>query len=118
MKHFIDKINSMSKQSVSAAVVMHGDKEAGKILVRWTDSQIGWNVELSAAMYGENEVGFKTTTKGNTYSNVMTLVNHFKQFGIVPLDWGKKPMDESHSQITDCRYLKEGRKTFKVLWAI
>jgi hypothetical protein len=118
MTHFIDRTSSLTKQSFSAAVILHGAKENGSLRIRWTDSQIGWNLEIGAVLHSVEDLNFSHTTKGNTYSNVATLVDHFKPFGIIPLDWNKKPINEGHSAISDCRYLKDGRKIYKVIWAI
>ena len=48
----IDKINTLSKQSVSAAAIIdsHGNL-AGKVLVRFTHSYIGWNHEVEIIFY-------------------------------------------------------------------
>ena len=57
MKSLIDKIDSMGKQSVSAAVITDSSGNmAGKILVRFTDSYIGWNHEVCLVMYSVDNV--------------------------------------------------------------
>lgn len=128
-KYLLDKINSMSRQSVSTAVIVDSKGDmAGKILVRFTDSQIGWNHEISATLWGfmdengNNLLSMNKSKKGNCYSNPFTLFKLFNDAGLKCYDYSENPISarraDSLSAFSSIAMIKHGNRKFRIYWAI
>lgn len=127
MKYLIDKIDSLSRQSVSAAVIVDSKgNQAGKVLIRFTDSYIGWNHEVSAVIYG-SDLNMRTSSKGGTYDKPGTLYKMFKDAGFKCFthndnrigDYSDKhPVCyDSLSVFNDIHYVKNGNTKYRIMWA-
>ena len=82
MKHFIDYSQNVSKQTFSAAVIVDSEgKQVGKIIIRFTDSQIGYNHNVGVIFYPA-ELNFEKTRKGGTYDQPGTLFKVLHDAGI------------------------------------
>ena len=126
MKYLIDKIDSMGKQSVSAAAIVasNGD-QAGKILIRFTDAMYGWNHEVSACIYG-SDLNMRNSKKGGTYDKPTTLYQLFKSAGFKCFDHGDRRMGDyqdktghnvdSYSGFSDIAYVKNGNTKYTLCW--
>ncbi len=131
MTHFIDYTCNVSKQTFSAAVITDSKgKQVGKIIIRFTDSQIGYNHQVGVIFYPA-DLDFSKALKGGTYSQPGTLFHlldaaGIKQFNfsgqrIVGYDDKAAPntqIYDSMSTFNEITTLKYKRKTYNVLWAI
>jgi hypothetical protein len=130
MKYLIDKISSMTKQSVSAAAIVDSNGNmAGKVLVRFTDSQIGWNHEVSAVIYdseGMVALNMRNSRKGGTYDKPLSLYALFDDAGFVPFTHNDRSIGsydnkrdvnvDSLSTFSDIAYVKKGNKRYSLMW--
>ncbi len=128
MKHFIDKLNTVSKQTFDTAVIVDAKgKPAGKIVIRYTDAQIGYNNETGVLLYGY-DLDFSTTRKGNTYSK-MNAYHMLREIGARVYDFGGHEFIgyqdkagpntrnyDSTSNVKDIDSFKIGNRKFSVLW--
>ena len=118
MKHFIDLVTGMSKHSIScAAIVDSKGNEKGVIRVRYTDSTIGWNHRGHLIFNGEHRE--KLEFRGNCYANPKSLCSAIESIGLVALDWHERKIEntgESLSGFNDIKYIKQGRKKYKLIW--
>ncbi len=131
MKHFIDYANNVSKQTFSAAVIVDSNGVmAGRIIIRFTDSQIGYNHQ-AGVLFHIAGIDFSDTRKGNTYSQPGTLFHILDNAGVKQFNFGGQRIvgyddkDEPNSQIYDSMStfneittLKFKRKTYRILWAM
>ena len=129
--HFMEKVNSMTRQAIDTAVIVDAKgQRRGKIIVRYTDSQIGWNNETGIIFhYGKSNLDFGKTVKGGAYdrSAVYALLSSIgaKVYGWRGLQYhtySDKPTKGHNlqnvsgvSQCTDFTSFKIGNKTFKIL---
>ena len=77
MKHFIDSYSNLSKQTFDTAIIVDSKgKQAGKIIVRYTNSQIGCNNQTGVIFY-PSDLNFEKTEKGSSYNqdSVYTLLS-------------------------------------------
>ena len=129
MTCLIDKINTLSKQSVSAAAIIDSNGNlAGKVLVRFTHSYIGWNHEVVAFLFNHDNMRANDSLKGGTYDTPATLYKIFHAAGLECLDWHKRTIGgysnkqeinvDSLSGFNDIRYIKQGNKLFTLNWVI
>ena len=128
MKYLIDKIDSLSKQSVSAAAITDSSGNlAGKVLVRFTQSYIGWNHEVVAFLFGKEGMRANNSKKGGTYENPTTLYKLINEAGLKCFDYNKRKFGHydkgtvniaSMSQFSDIRYIKDGNKLYTLHWVI
>ena len=121
--NIFDRINKVSKQTISAAVITDSKGRAcGRVLVRFTDSQVGYNHEVAVIFHeGETSIDAGTSSKGSCYSNPSTLVKKLQAENLKPLQHSGKPIEgcgDYLSQFTDVCGFKMGRKRFDILWAI
>ena len=129
MQHFIDHYHVVKKQTFDTAIITNGNgKVAGKIIVRYTDSQIGYNNETGVLVYGVDGLDFNNTMKGSTYNhdsvyrllrNAGAKVFHHngQQFG----DYSDKNRDglvmsDSMSRCTDFISFKIGNRKYTINW--
>jgi len=128
MKHFFNRANGMSKHAISTAAIIDSDGNlAGKIVIRFTDSQVGWNHEAGVLFYPA-DIDFSDSRKGSTYSQPDTLYYVFREAGIKCFDWqGRRfgdysdrhdVMIDSQSRFNDIATIKHGRKKYRLLWII
>ena len=131
MTHFIDYTCNVSKQTFSAAVIIDSQgKQRGKIIIRFTDSQIGYNHHVGV-IFHPAELNFSDTRKGSTYSQPGTLFKLLANNGIESYNFNnqlivgyskKQPkntqMYDSMSRFDEIVKLKFNRKTYRVLWAM
>lgn len=118
MKHFIDHINMVSKQTFSCALIFDAKgKQCGKIIVRFTDSQIGYNHQLGMVF---GDLDFGTTFKGDCYSNPDTLIKALQSIDCKALNFRKEivGIGSGSSQFNDIKYIRQGRKTFRIEWCM
>ena len=128
----LDKTNHVSKQTFSAAVITDSKgKQVGKIIIRFTDSQIGYNHEVGV-LFHPAELSFRESHKGNTYAQPDTLYFLLSRAGIKCYNWsGQRVIDytliekgvkgqnyNSMSRFDEIVKLKHGRKEYNVLWAM
>ena len=129
-KHFIDHTDHISRQTFSAAVIVDSNgKQAGKIIIRFTPSQIGYNHQVGV-LFHPADMSFEVALKGSTYSQPQTLADLFSGAGVRMYDWtgreiiaGWKDKEgavcaQSLSRFDDIASIKHGRKQYSVLWAI
>jgi len=65
--YFQDHLNTVKKQTFDMAIITDSKgKSAGKIVVRYTDAQIGYNNETGIVLYGY-DLSYSNTRKGSTY---------------------------------------------------
>lgn len=133
-KHFIDKINSLSRQSISAAAIVDSDGDmAGKVLIRFTDSQYGWNHEVGVTMWrqadnGRQSLDFGRSSKGGTYNRPGTLYFMLREAGFRCFMHGGKEIGDyenktgcnydSLSSFSDIAFIKQGNRKFRLLWIV
>ena len=126
MKHFYDKVSGMGNHAVSCAAITDSKGElCGKVLIRFTNAQIGWNHEAGVLF---NPLDLSQSSKGGTYSVPGTLYFLFREAGIKCYDWHKSLIGDyenktdtnydSLSTFNDIRYIKQGRKTYTLNWLI
>ena len=128
-KHFIDRVNSMSRHAFDQAIITNSKGEpCGKIIVRYTDSQIGWNNETSIILNGY-PLDFGVTKRGSTYDHG-SVFHLLRGVGAKVYGWNgtryigyedKKPktpyhMSDSTSNCRDFTSFKIGNKKFNILW--
>ena len=128
MKYLIDKIVSMSKQSVSAAAIVNSKGEqCGKILVRFTNSTYGWNHEVSAILYEHETLNMKQITKGESESTPRALYALLKNNNIRCFTHNKEIGDYSNklpccydslSSFSDIARIKYRRKSYQLMWVV
>ena len=129
MQHFTDHYQQVKKQTFDTAIITDSKgKVSGKIIVRYTDSQIGYNNETAILLYGNDKLNFGTTRKGSTYDHDMVYrmlrdagakVYSYNgdQFG----DYSDKNrenlvMADSMSRCTDFHSFKIGSNKYNILW--
>lgn len=118
MKSIFEYTNNVSRQTFSAASIVDSKgKQVGKIIIRFTDSNIGYNhlvyVQLPGFVRGQ--------AKGNTYNQPVTLFrliqdNGFRCFagrGREVMTYGDA---ESLSSFNDIASLKKGNRTYTINW--
>jgi len=128
--NLLDQANHISRQTFSAAVIVDSEgNQAGKVVVRFTPSQIGYNNQVGV-IFHPADLSFSKTIKGNSYSAPTTLVRLLNQAGVTCCDWGGTEIvaghkasegqvsSESLSRFDDVASIKHGRKQYSVLWAI
>ena len=136
MKHFSDKLNTMSKQVVDSAVIVDGKgNKVGSISVRYTDAQIGWNNETCVLLYtgltGIKGLDYGNSIKGDCYDQgsvfkLLTSVgarvygHRGKRFYSYEHKEGSKCKDSQNvDSISSCNEFQAftiNRKKFKILW--
>lgn len=138
MTHFIDHLNTVKKQTFDMAVITNSKgQKVGKIIIRYTDSQIGYNNETGIIFQTRgddpNHLDFSNTIKNGSY-NVCNGVYELLT-GIGAKLYGRngvkfhgymtkfsKPVPEngqnvdSMSQPTEFEYFKIGNRRFNILW--
>ncbi len=129
MKHFIDFTCNVSKQTFSAAAIVDNKGvQQGRIIIRFTDSQIGYNHQVGV-IFAPESLDFGNTSKGNTYSQPGTLfhmldnagVKCFNRSGDKITNYGDKEQGQcydSMSSFNEIVTLKYNRKTYRVLWVM
>lgn len=117
--NFSDKINTVQNQCTDKAIITDSKgKAVGKIIVRYTDSHIGYNNE-TGILFDEFGLDFGTTQKGSTYDKkeVAKILLHA---GLQPLTWGKEKITKrSASSLNNCTevcFIKKGNRLFNILW--
>ena len=129
-RHFIDHSDHISRQTFSAAVILNSaGTQVGKIIVRFTPSQVGLNHEVGVIFHPAG-IDYASTMKGGTYSQPSTLIELLDANGVKSYAWSGDLIISSHrakagevsagslSQFNDVASLKHGRKTYRVLWAL
>ena len=133
-KHFLDKVSSMSRQTIEAGIITGTDGvPVGRIIIRYTDSKIGWNHEASIwfnDLYNDKApcTNFMHTVKGDTYdvgNTTFWLLCDKLEATLVHRDWSKNK-DEGYKSYDPNRiaafksidYFKIGGKTYRIDWAI
>jgi len=128
MKHFIDHYQIVKKQTFDTAIITNSKgKIAGKIIVRYTDSQIGYNNETGILLYAA-DLDFGNTLKGDTHNkeNVFRLLRSVgakvydhsgSQFGTYSdKNRSELRMADSVSQCRDFVSFKIGNSKYKIHW--
>ena len=129
MKYFQDHLNTVKPQTFDMAIITDSKGKAkGKIIVRYTNSQIGYNNETGIVFHHQDiDINFSTTIKGDTYNKgaVFTLLT---EQGCKVLDWSKTPFYtystknkqgrniDGISSCTDQKYIKVGNSLFTINW--
>ncbi len=132
MSDVFEHFNNISRQTFDAAIITNSKgKKVGKILVRYTNAQIGWNNETGIYFYGhgDNRLEFSSTIKGNTYTNdsVYVLLKNIgaKVYGFNDVrfySYGEEPKTENRqsvdsiSRCTEFLSFKLGNSKFNILW--
>ena len=129
-RHFIDHSDHISRQTFSAAVILDSKgRLQGRIMIRFTPSQIGYNHEVGVIFHPAG-VDYASTMKGGTYSQPSTLIELLDANGVKSYTWSGdlifnqsrgepgQVCAESLSQFSDVASLKHGRKSYRVLWAL
>ena len=118
MKHFIDLVTGMSKHSIScAAIVDSKGNEKGFIRIRYTETSYGWSHRGHLILNGKQRE--KAEFRGSCDNNPKSLGLAVDSLGLVALDWNKKKLThngEDLESFRDIRYIKQGRKTYKIIW--
>lgn len=118
MQNFLDHTSHVKKQTFSAAVILDAKgKMRGRIVVRFTPSQIGYNHQVGAIVYG-TDLDFNTTQKGGTYDQPQSLVKLLKAHGMKAIHHNGDELSDCHGRFDDCDRIKHGRKVYRVIWAI
>jgi hypothetical protein len=132
MPHFIDYSSHVSKQTFSAAAITDSKgNQVGRIIIRFTDAQIGYNHHVGVSFYPA-DIDFGATLKGSTYSQPITLVKAFDAASVRCYDWHNRIIsseyrntDDSKIVLADCmsRFdeivsLKFKRKSYNLLWVM
>lgn len=126
MKHFIDNFSKVSNQTFDCGIILDSKGNSkGKIIVRYTKGLIGYNSETGIVFSGLN---FSVTKKAKGYDHVIGLFKLLDSISAKCLDWGKRelvskypiPEDKrdirSFDRVTDIRYIKHNRKTYRIEW--
>jgi len=127
MKHFIDYSHNVSKQTFSAAVIVDSEgRQVGKIIIRFTDSQIGYNHNVGVIFYPA-ELSFEKTRKGGTYDQPGTLFKVLHDAGIEVYAHNKRVVRcdalnsvryDSLSTFSDITKLSYKGVDYSILWAM
>ena len=126
--NLFDKLNMLNKQSFSAAAIVDAQgNSAGRVIIRFTDSQIGWNHEVGV-IFSDAGLNLAHTSKGNTYSTPGTLYFMLREAGVKSYTWNGKQIGDydnktgqnydSLGRFDDIAKLKIGRKHYNLLWII
>ena len=118
MKHFIDKVKTVSNQCTDNAIILDSKaKRVGSVVIRYTNAQIGCNNEIGVIF--DDLIDFSTTKKGNTYDH-MNLFYIFHDLGIKCFDGCGNQINEknqgSYSRNNELVKLKMGNKIFNLEW--
>jgi len=131
MKHFTEYMRDVSKQTFSAASIVDSrGKQAGSIIIRFTDSYIGYNHNVCVLMYGVDGLDYGTTAKGGMYSQPQTMVRHFEAHGVKCFNFygerifgnyqknRKVLVADSLSRFSDVHSIKNGNKKYALHWVM
>ena len=130
MTNFIDHTSHVSKQTFSAAVITDSKgKQVGKIIIRFTDAQIGYNHEVGVVFYPA-DLNFSETLKSGVNNNPDTLYHLLNNNGIKVYsrysqligyknkETNKTVRYDSLSDFSDIVRIKFNRKSYNVLWCM
>ena len=132
MSHIQDHLNNVSRQCFDTAIITDNKGNAkGKVIVRYTDSQMGFNNETGVIFHHNDiHINCTDTRKGSAY-NQYNLYDILSENGCKVLGWnkeqffnyGNKPKHfegmqniEGISSCKDMRYIKVGNSLFKIHW--
>jgi len=129
MKHFADKLASMSKQTTDEAIILDSKGSlVGKVFVRYTDSTIGWNNE-TGVIFHDNDIhlDLSKTEKHDCYNNLDGLFNLLKSIGANLFDYNNQHIVDNHkdiharqldsmSSVRDLEQFKISNRKYKILW--
>ena len=117
--HFIDRYNGITKQGISAAVIIDSKGTiCGRIIVRHTDSYIGTNTEAGIIF---ESLDYSKTYKTAHYVDITPIIEAFNGIGCrVYTRIGSTQIMPGGGcgGYSDIRILKKGNKIFRVCWAI
>ena len=108
----------MSKHSIScAAIVDSKGNEKGFNRIRYTEATDGWNHRGHFIFNGTQRENVEF--RGSRNANPTSLCAAVERVGLVALDWHERKIEntgESLSDFRDIKYIKQGRKTYKLIW--
>ena len=117
--HFIDRYNGISKQGISAAVIIDSKSSiCGKIIVRHVDSYIGTNREAGIIF---ESLDYSKTYKTAHYADVSPIIQAFNGIGCRVFDRINGEQLKPNGEVSnyECiRIIKKGNKIFHVYWAL
>ena len=126
--NFQDHLNTVKKQTFDMAIITDSKgKSSGKIVVRYTDSQIGYNNQTGIVLY-RYDLDYGTTRKGSTYDqdSVFHLLRGigakvYNHSGVEFCTYGDKKREgkinaDSISRCTEFVSFKIGRAKFTIHW--
>lgn len=129
MNHFIDYTNHLSKQTFSAAAIVDsGGKQVGEIIIRFTQSQIGYNHQVGV-IFHPAELDFSNNKKGGTHEQPGTLFYILREAGVKAFNFGGDLITtygdkaegrhyNSMSRFDEIITLKYKRKIYRILWVM
>ena len=122
-KSVSEKLSTVSRQAASVAVIQDENGNVrGRILVRFTPAQIGYNHEVSVHCHAL-EMTHEQSAKGSCYQNPSSLFDLLDSNGHTCLDGTLKPMTradvESRSGFYDISAIKSDEgEFFTLFWAL
>ena len=128
MKHFIDKVSNMASQVLDTAVITDSTgKVVGKVVVRYTNAQIGWNNETGIVFHaGGKSLDFSVTEKHDSHNNCEGVFNLLSSIGGKVYDYRGEQFADNHklnlrqvgslSSVKDFTSFKLGNSKFNILW--
>ena len=132
MKNLLEKLSTISNQTFDSAIITDSKgQQQGKVLVRYTKGQIGYNNETGVLLNHEDiNLDFNKSKKGGCYSHggLYTLL---AEAGCKVLDHSKREYYDQHrssakkdtmqnihgmSSCTEFKYIKKGNSLFTIHW--
>lgn len=123
-KSVSEKLSTVSRQAASVGVIQDDKGNIrGRILVRFTPAQIGYNHEVSVHCHALEMTHCDDVAKGSCYENPATLFDLFDRNGHQVLDGQLKPMTradvESRSGFYNLSAIKSDEgEFFTIFWAL
>lgn len=120
MTHLIDKLNSISMQSVSAgAIIDSKGKQQGSIRIRFTKSMIGCNHRGQVLLFGTDSETVEFN--GNNYNQPIAMIEALNSIGLDVYDHGTEVLNAKQSvisQFNDIKYIKVNDELLTIIWVI
>ncbi len=130
MTHFVDHLQTIKRHAFDMAIIVDSKGEkAGAIIVRYTQGRIGYNHEIAVALYGDNDLHYENTKKGDQYDhddlyrhlidNGATAVYDENRLRFIDRGAEESPVNryvDGVSRITEFASFKFDRKTYRIYW--
>jgi len=118
--HFIDKYSNLAKQCFDTAIITDIKCNAvGKIIIRYTNAQIGYNNETGIIFHPAN-LNFSKVMKNDCYGRELAVFELLTEANCKVLDLYKKEFTRNKvkgiSTLTAYCYIRHNKKLYKIHW--